>query len=316
MAYVITIIFFLALIVLIAYSYPVRRIPFQQLYREVPDETRRSLRVFRKNHVLKHIEVDGTTWTYMAAGEDRATILFLHGMAGAYDIWWQVIEALRGRFKIVALTYPPVSNLEGLRRGIIAILEKEQVSTCHVIGSSLGGYVAQYLLSKNPEMINNAVFANTFPPNDLIARKTRNLGRILPFLPRWAVMLYLRQKARTSIYPASGNSEIVLAYMMEQSHGMMTKKQFIARYRCALDHFEPPVAQAAITPVLIIEADNDPLVEETLREMLKTTYPSARTKTLHDAGHFPYLNQPEEYVQILLEFFNDNASFHHENKKP
>jgi pimeloyl-ACP methyl ester carboxylesterase len=80
-----------------------------------------------------------------------------------------------------------------------------------------------------------------------------------------------------------------------------------ARYRCALDYFEPPVSKAAKMPVMIIEADNDPLVEEILREMLKTTYPSAQIKTLHSVGHFPYLNQPEEYVQILLEFLNGNT---------
>jgi pimeloyl-ACP methyl ester carboxylesterase len=58
-------------------------------------------------------------------------------------------------------------------------------------------------------------------------------------------------------------------------------------------------------PVLIIEADNDPIIEEKLREMLKTTYPSARIKTLHSVGHFPYLNQPEEYTQILLDFIGE-----------
>jgi pimeloyl-ACP methyl ester carboxylesterase len=307
MTYVITIIFFLALIVLIAYSSPVRRIPFQQLYTRVPEKIRRSLQAFRKNHALKHIELDGTSWNYVVVGNGNETILFLHGMAGACDIWWQVIEALRNRFKIISVTYPPVGSLEELSRGILAVFEKENVSESHVVGSSLGGYVAQYLVNKNPQIIKSAVLANTFPPNNLIAQKTKKIGKILPFLPEWAVMLYLRQNATTSIYPASGNSEIVLAYMLEQSHGMMTKKQFIARYRCALDHFEPPVSQVADMPVLIIEADNDPLVEEKLREMLKATYPSAQIKTLHELGHFPYLNQPQEYVQILLEFFNSRA---------
>jgi pimeloyl-ACP methyl ester carboxylesterase len=305
LAYLITVLFIFALIAVFAYSVPVRRIPFQHLYAKVPEEVKKSLQTFRKSHTLNRSEVDGKGWNYLTIGNSQETILFLHGMAGAYDIWWQEIEALRDRFKIISVTYPPVDNLEGLRRGILAILEKEHVSECHVVGSSLGGYLAQYLVSKNSEMIKRAVFANTFPPNDIIAQKTKKIGKILPFLPRWAVMLYIRQSATTSIYPASGQSEIVLAYMMEQSHGMMTKKQFIARYHCALDHFEAPFSQVSKMPVLIIEADNDPLVEDPLREMLKATYTSAQVKTLHGVGHFPYLNEPEEYVQILEQFLAD-----------
>jgi len=144
MAYVITIIFFLALIVLIAYSSPVRRIPFQQLYTKVPEEIRRSLQAFRKNHALKHIELDGTSWNYVVVGNGNETILFLHGMAGAFDIWWQVIEALRDRFKIISVTYPIAGSLEELSRGIMAVLEKESVSGFNVGGSSMGGYSAQY----------------------------------------------------------------------------------------------------------------------------------------------------------------------------
>ncbi len=308
MAYVITIFSFLALIVLIAYSFPVRRIPFQHLYAKVPEDIKKSLQTFRTAHKIQRINVNGKTWNYLAIGKGKETILFLHGMAGAYDIWWQVIEALRDRFKVISVTYPPVNSLEGLRRGILSIFEKEHVSECHVVGSSLGGYLAQYLISKNSKLIKRAVFANTFPPNEMIAQKTSKIGKVLPFLPEWAVMHYLRQRITTSIYPAADHSEIVLAYMLEQSHGMMTKKQFIARYRCILDDFEPHLSQASKISVLIIESDNDPLVEEQLRQKLKATYSSAQIITLHNVGHFPYLNKPEQYTQIISDFLSNNTS--------
>ena len=305
MAYVITIVFFLALVVLIAYSYPVRRIPFQHLYAKVPDDIKKSLQRFRRIYELQPIKTGTKTWRYLAIGQGEETILFLHGMAGGYDIWWQVIEAFQSRYKIISFTYPPVDSLEGLRMGILAILEKENVTKYYLVGSSLGGYLAQYLVSKNPEMIKSAVFANTFPPNDIIAQKTRKMGKIFPFLPSWALMLYLRQRATTSIYPAANNSEIVLAYMMEQTHGRLTKRQYIARYRCILDDFDAPVSEVSKIPTLIIEADNDPLVEIRLREMLKATYPSTPAKTLQAVGHFPYLNQPEQYAQILRDFLSN-----------
>jgi pimeloyl-ACP methyl ester carboxylesterase len=57
--------------------------------------------------------------------------------------------------------------------------------------------------------------------------------------------------------------------------------------------------------VLIVEADNDPLVEPQLREMLKKTYPTAKVETLHALGHFPYLNEPRSYARILENFFQN-----------
>src|SRR3990172_818479 len=66
--------------------------------------------------------LDGVSWEYLCAGRGEQALLFLHGMAGAWDIWWQQIEALQDRFRIVSLTYPAVDSLEGLRRGINAVL--------------------------------------------------------------------------------------------------------------------------------------------------------------------------------------------------
>jgi hypothetical protein len=107
MTYVIAILFGLALIVLIAYSSPVRRVPFPKLYAKVPEELRRSLHAFRTHHKLHRSTVDRNSWNYLSVGEGSETILLLHGMAGAYDIWWQVIEALQDHFKIIAVTYLP-----------------------------------------------------------------------------------------------------------------------------------------------------------------------------------------------------------------
>ena len=148
------------------------------------------------------------------------------------------------------------------------------------------------------------MFANTFPPNDIIIERFNRLGKLLPLLPQWAVMRDFRKTAVEKIYPAAGKSELVRAYLLEQSYGMMSKAQFVARFHCVIDSFEPPDLHSLDIPALIIEADNDPLVEKPLREMLKTTYPSAAIKTLSGAGHFPYLTRADEYSNILEAFIN------------
>lgn len=291
----------LALLTAAAYLYSGPRPGFDELYAKVDPDTTASLQTFRLSHPTRTMEANGLKWEYVILGQGPETVLFLHGMTGAYDIWWQQMEALADSFRVIALTYPAANSLGEMEQAVSAILKKEGVSRFHLVGSSLGGYFAQYLAARNPEKVISAVFANTFPPNHIIAEKNKTIGALLPYLPQWLVMNVLSKSMRESVYPASGNSELVLAFGLEQTRGRMSKAQVVGRYRCVIERFEPPDMAALSIPVMIIEAANDPLVEKVLREQLKKTYPTARVITFNN-GHFPYLNIPGKYNAVLKEF--------------
>ena len=293
----------LVIAIVAVYFRPIPSEPFEQIYAKVDVETLASLQDFRAAHPVQQLDVDGVTWDYVAMGQGEETILFLHGMTGAYDIWWNQLNAFEDDYRLISVTYPAVNTFAEMSAGILAILEKEGAEKFNIVGSSLGGYFAQYLLANYPERIERAVFANTFPPNDIIAEKNKSIGAALPYLPEWLIMDVLKGSIVENVYPAAGHSEIVLAYMMEQLGGRMSKAQEIGRFHCVVEPFEVADVEALGIPVLIIEADNDPLVELALREQLKETYPSAPVETLHDVGHFSYLNEAETYTEILRNFF-------------
>lgn len=285
------------------YLYPTPSQSFTEVYAQVDEATAVSLQTYRQTHAPQQLDVAGEIWEYIIFGEGE-TVLFLHGMTGAYDIWWQVMENLAADYRVMSVTYPPVDSLASMAEGVTAVLDVEQIETVHLVGSSLGGYFTQYLVATYPDRVETAVFANTFPPNDIIATENKTIGGLLPIIPEWAVMGVLKGSAEESLYPAAGNSELVRAYVLEMAYGRMSKAQFMARYHAVIDPFAPPDLAALQIPAMIIEADNDPLVAETLREMLKTTYPEAAVQTLHAVGHFPYLNEPELYTELLTTFWN------------
>ena len=272
------------------------------LYAKVEPETRRGLEIFRSSHPPQSITIERETWEYLATGQGEETILFLHGMTGAYDIWWQQINALQDRYRIVSVTYPAVHSLANLARGILGILEHENIVRVNLAGSSLGGYLAQYLVSQYPNLIQRVCFGNTFPPNALIARQNRGIGMLLPFLPESVVLSSVRKNIKESIYPAANQSELVLAFLLELLNGRMGKAQFVARFHCVIERFSVPNLQSLGIPTMIVESDNDPLVAEVLREQLKTTYPSAILRTLHHVGHFAYLNEAETYTGLIQDW--------------
>jgi pimeloyl-ACP methyl ester carboxylesterase len=295
----------LMLVLATLYWFPLPGKPFHQLYANVTDGQRTALQAFRLENQLKQMHVNGSKWDYLVAGEGDQTIVFLHGMGGGFDIWFQQINHFKASYRIISMTYPPVSSLGKLSEGVMAILDREKRGRVYMVGSSLGGYLVQYLVKNHADRIEKAVFANTFPPNRLLAKKVGKVKYIVPLLPEWMVMRNLRQTTQAAIFPASGHSELVRAYMLEQSYGMMKKAQFVGRLMCVLDYFEPPDLDALSIPCLIIEADNDPLVETGLRKMLKTTYPSTPVQTLSQKGHFPYLNAPQDYNRILKQFIGN-----------
>lgn len=295
----------LIILVTVLYLWPVSEPSFEELYADVDQETVDSLVAFRNDYPTKTVIVNDKPWEYLVLGQGEHTIVFLHGMTGAYDIWWQQMEVLQEQYRVISMTYPAAESLNEMAGGVMAILEAEGVNEVHLVGSSLGGYFAQYLVANYPDKINSAVLANTFPPNDLIAEQNKVIGIFLPYLPEWLIMNVFSGSIRGSVYPASEYSDLVLAFGLEQTGGRMSKGQIIGRFHSVIDPFNAPDPDQLGVPVMIIESDNDPLVDPVLRSELKTTYSSAEVHTFTGAGHFPYLNRAEEYTRIINEFFSN-----------
>ena len=141
---------------------------------------------------------------------------------------------------------------------------------------------------------------NTFPPNSENKEKNEPLVQKMKWVPEWFVIKNIRQKYNESVIPASGNSPIAKAFLNELLGRGVNREVFIARYYCVVDTFTAKISPTI--PLQIIEADNDPLVSKNLRDILKTTYPQAKVISLHDAGHFSYLSNAENYNKILEAF--------------
>lgn len=259
-----------------------------------------TLEEFRSRYDIKEATIDDTPWRYRVAG-DGAAILLLHGIAGNADIWFQQIDALSATRKVVAVTYPRVDTLAALRTGIDGVLAAEGVGTYTVVGSSLGGYLAQYLVATESHRITAAVFANTFPPNPVIAKRSKNLATLAGVLPPSFVRAFLARNVERMLVPAGDGSPLLHRLLMEQFDEPGFKEVFLDRYRCVIYPFEP--TQPSM-PVSLISANNDPLVPQELSEALWATYPDATTYEFDGGGHFPYVNRPDEYLSILDEFIS------------
>lgn len=101
---------------------------------------------------------------------DAPTVVLLHGwIASAGLNWFQVFDALRGRYRVIA------PDLRGHARGIrswrrfrlhdcaddVAALLRKRRERAIVVGYSMGGPVAQLLWKRHPDLVSGLVLAAT-----------------------------------------------------------------------------------------------------------------------------------------------------------
>ncbi len=264
------------------------------------DERIRALHEFRRRQRLRARERGGVLWRYYALGEGPRALLFLHGLAGAGDAWFQQIEAFAARgWRVLAPTYPPVARLEGLADGVAALLAGEGVGRAAVVGSSLGGLLAQYLVATRPHLVERVVFANTFPPGHPEILKGRRLAALARWLPERLVLGMMLQNARKKLVPAAGGDALLAYYLEEQYRRRMRKAEVLARSQAVFESFAPP---RPAVPHAVFEAANDPLIAPAVRRDLRELYPGARVYDLGAVGHFPYLSHAADFNRALVGF--------------
>ena len=297
----------LLVIILGIYLIPASSPNFFELYPN-NDEASENLKELQSKTV-KEIEVDGIKWKYYSGGNGNKTILFLHGMGGAYDLWWQQIKEFEKDYKVITYSLPEeINSLEKSAKGILRILKNEEVDKFYAVGTSMGGYITQYLVKIIPNRVEKAVFGNTFPPNNILENENATKSEVIPLLPEILLSKLGDKKLDNEIVPAAKNSELLKAFLPSLP---FSKKQFMNRYYVVIDKFvsTPEKYEIKRIPKLIIESDNDPLISPQLRKKIKELYPDAQVFTFHNEGHFPYINAAEEYDKVLREFFNKNDEY-------
>ena len=287
-------------LIIVVYLFPARKADFFEAYshNDVPVQQLKAL----MQRPLKTLVVNGTEWHYYAGGNGEQTILFIHGMGGAYTIWWQQIAFFENRYRVIAYTLPDnIRTLQEALQGILEILNAENVDAVNVVGTSMGGYIAQYMVDQVPHRVVKAVFGNTFPPNTMIKAKNSRTAKLIPVIPEIVLQKLGEKQLKEKIIPAANHSELLKAFLPSLP---FSKKQFLNRYAVVIDPFFPQPSRYEVKriPKLIIESANDPLVEEPLREKLKRFYPDAAVFTFPHDGHFPYINAAAKYNEILAQF--------------
>jgi pimeloyl-ACP methyl ester carboxylesterase len=101
-----------------------------------------------------------------AAGDPaNPSIVFLHGLGVSSWMWAEQVRHLSGRFHCVTVDLPgngtshevPWRSFDDSAAAVAAVIAATPAGRAHVVGLSLGGYVAVTLTARHPAVVDNVV---------------------------------------------------------------------------------------------------------------------------------------------------------------
>lgn len=248
---------------------------------------------FAQRHPERRISLNGRDWGLTVVGQGRVLVL-LPGTLGRGDVFFQQIEALQDRLRILALSYPASGGIADWTADIRAILAHENVSDFAVLGSSLGGYLAQYLAAACPGKVGVLMAANTLhsalPVQSQQPYASDVLGLPIAEL-RAGFHRGLDQWQAT--HPEHAN---MVALLLAEADGRIPAPELRARLNALKTAPElPAVSVKAVT----IESDDDPLIPPPMRQAVRDRLRPAAAYVFATGGHFPYLVRPGDYTAVI-----------------
>ena len=247
------------------------------------------------------IVVDGLMTEYMSLGSGPKTILFLHGWGANLGSFQPIVEALSAKYKIIAVNFPGFSGTgqpsEVWRVGDYAawtrhFLDKLKIKNLYVIvGHSFGGRVILKGCTGGQLSADKLIFidaagvkSNKKPSQTFRSVASKTLKPVFDTKIMSGVKRKLIGQLGSSDYQAaSGIMREVFKKVIDEDLSDLTRK---------ID-----------SPSLLIWGEND---QETPLSDLKIfqQIPKNEAHVIQNAGHFPFIDQPQEVIKIIKDFLS------------
>lgn len=252
-------------------------------------------------------------------------ILLIHGIAGSSRTWEQVIPLLARDYSVVApdlvghgASAKPSGDYSlgaqaSALRDLLSILKIDRVT---VVGQSFGGGVAMQFSYQYPEKCDRLVLVGS-----------GGLGREVNWLLRLLAtpgVEYVLPILFPSFVRDRGNDIIGLlhragfrnarAVEMWRAYASLTesegRKAFVRTLRAVVDPGGQSVSAmdrlylSARMPTLIIWGDRDNIIPVSHAHSAHDAILGSRLEIIPGAGHFPHVEEPLRFVEILSEFID------------
>jgi 3-oxoadipate enol-lactonase len=255
---------------------------------------------------------------YDVRGRGRPLVLVQGVGIGRWG-WEPVADRLARRFQVITIdnrgigasdSPPGHFGTRAMAQDVLAVLDHAGIQRASVLGTSLGGMIAQELALAHPDRVDRLVLVATIPGGPRsrpMPLGTAHLFAAAPFLTDKA---RLRQFVDTALGPATRRRRPELARRLAAAKLAHPQSQPAWRAQVAAGMlFNLLGRQRDITqPTLVIQGTADQVVDPGNADVLAALLPNARVALFDGAGHLLYWEQPRRFARLVAGFLTDPAA--------
>lgn len=247
------------------------------------------------------------------ASEERGSgfpVLLVMGLGYGRWGWEPLVGPLAERYRVVwydnrgiGESDKPVGpyTVAQLAEDAVAVLDERGIERAHVVGTSLGGMVAQELALSYPRRVEKLALLCTTAGGSGGYPFPEQTARLLAEAPSLAPEAALRRFVENAVSARGGLVETLVARRTQNPPDPGGWQGQAA----ASATFEAWERVAGIRQeTLVVAGDEDNVVDWRNSELLAERIPNARLHVLHGVGHLFFWERPDEVVNLLHDFLN------------
>ncbi len=255
------------------------------------------------NGVALHVEQAGS-------GDD---VICISGLADEGACWVDQVAGLSDRWRITTFDNRGVGRsaapdgeyrITDFAADTAALMDELGIERAHVLGSSMGGAIAQELALAHPAKVRSLVLNGTYCRGDHFfrevirswqwaARKSDTLRDFLNVVNLWCFS------------PRIYNEGIMEEWLTEAaaSEHAQSVDAFVRSADALIAHDSADRVGSIAVPTLVTVGELDLCLPERFSRELVERIPGAQLRVIAANGHQPFQEDPEAYNAILAEFW-------------
>ena len=259
-------------------------------------------------HIIPVLDCDLTVY-HRPGSSSKGHIIFYHGACGRSQMWAHQYDAFEGfdlyfvnvRGQGESPMKVGLPDLEGAVQDVDAILSYFHLEEVILVGHSWGGNPLQEYTYRHPERVLALVMVDSWGQHRYLSDKERNRIKYSSLMYKTIPWKMIADKNSKMCTDNPITRELVKTAIIETGRDVFLNlgiTGFLAVHEIEGYHGNPPM--------LLVRGENDfPKHLKMIYDGIMALNPNARQVTISDSKHQPMNDHPEEFNQIIGEFFEE-----------